>query len=89
MAPIRRGGKVISRGQPRSSLGDTLGLSYVPIRQRHRISQKDTIMAITAPDIRRLARRGGVKRVRMDIYAYTRNVLKQYLEEVRMAISVF
>jgi histone H4 len=87
MALGRRGGKVISRAHPRTSLGDTLGISHVQIPQRHRIKgPKDTIMGITVPDIRRIARRGGVKRIRVDMYNEMRKVLRQYLEEVRIVV---
>jgi len=39
-------------------------------------------MSITAPDIRRLARRGGVKRIGADIYTETRGILKTFISEV-------
>lgn len=85
--PSRKGGKVIAGVHPRSSLGTTLGLSR--IEPRRKIRQKDTIMSITAPDIRRLARRGGVKRIRKDIYPETRAILKSLLEEVLPSFSQF
>lgn len=43
---------------------------------------RDTIMGITKPAIRRLARRGGVKRISDLIYDEARNVLKEFLEGV-------
>jgi histone H4 len=43
---------------------------------------KETILGITKPAIRRLARRGGVKRISSLIYDETRNVLKAFLENV-------
>jgi len=43
---------------------------------------KDTIGGITKPAIRRLARRGGVKRISAGIYVETRLVIKYYLEEL-------
>merc|ERR1712076_129492 len=43
---------------------------------------KQTIMGITKPAIRRLARRGGVKRISSLIYDETRTVLKAFLENV-------
>ena len=43
---------------------------------------KDVILGITKPAIRRLARRGGVKRISGLIYEETRNVLKSFLENV-------
>jgi histone H4 len=49
---------------------------------RHRKMLRDNIMGITKPAIRRLARRGGVKRISGLIYEETRSVLKQFLEGV-------
>merc|ERR1712216_925664 len=43
---------------------------------------KQTIMGITKPAIRGLARRGGVKRISSLIYDETRTVLKAFLENV-------
>ena len=43
---------------------------------------KDVILGITKPAIRRLARRGGVKRISGQIYEETRNVLKLFLQNV-------
>ena len=50
--------------------------------KRHRKVIKDSIQGITKPAIRRLARRGGVKRISGLIYDETRNVLKTFLENV-------
>ena len=43
---------------------------------------KEVILGITKPAIRRLARRGGVKRISALIYDEARNVLKTFLESV-------
>ena len=43
---------------------------------------RETILGITKPAIRRLARRGGVKRISSYIYEETRAVLKGFLENV-------
>ena len=45
-------------------------------------SLKATIMGVTKPAIRRLARRGGVKRISSLIYDETRLVLRTFLENV-------
>merc|ERR1712072_146085 len=45
-------------------------------------SLKETIMGITKPAIRRLTRRGGVKRISSYIYEETRAVLRSFLENV-------
>ena len=45
-------------------------------------SNKNVILGITKPAIRRLARRGGVTRISADIYEETRTVLKTFLENV-------
>mmetsp|Transcript_45569 Transcript_45569/g.99068 ORF Transcript_45569/g.99068 Transcript_45569/m.99068 type:complete len:123 (-) Transcript_45569:217-585(-) len=49
---------------------------------RHRKMLRDNIQGITKPAIRRLARRGGVKRISGLIYEETRGVLKTFLENV-------
>ncbi|KAG6047556.1 Histone H4, partial [Claviceps sp. LM77 group G4] len=43
---------------------------------------RDTIQGITKPAIRRLARRGGVKRISANIYPETRTALKERLEAI-------
>jgi len=52
-------------------------------RAPHSSSQlRDNIQGITKPAIRRLARRGGVKRISGLIYEETRGVLKIFLENI-------
>jgi len=56
--------------------------------KRHRKVLRDNIQGITNPAIRRLARRGGVKRISGLIYEETRGVLKVFLENmVRDAVT--
>ncbi|KAI5807260.1 histone H4 [Peziza echinospora] len=43
---------------------------------------KDSLMGITKGDIRRLARRGGVKRISGSIYDDMRGALKSHLESI-------
>ena len=50
--------------------------------KRHRKAFRDSIQGITKPAIRRLARRGGVKRISGLIYEETRSVVKKFLEDV-------
>jgi len=50
--------------------------------KRHRKILKDNIQAITKSDIRRLARRGGVKRISGMIYQETRDVMKTFLQSI-------
>ena len=50
--------------------------------KRRRKVLRDNIQGITKPAIRRLARRGGVKRISDLIYEETRGVLKVFLENV-------
>eukprot|EP00301_Raphidiophrys_heterophryoidea_P007640 c12929_g2_i2.p1 GENE.c12929_g2_i2~~c12929_g2_i2.p1 ORF type:complete len:119 (-),score=39.57 c12929_g2_i2:305-616(-) len=50
--------------------------------KRHRKVFCNDILGITKPAIRRLARRGGVKRISGAIYEETRGVLKTFLENV-------
>ena len=55
--------------------------------KRHRKVLRDNIQGITKPAIRRLARRGGVKRISGLIYEETRGVLKVFLENVMLDMS--
>ena len=48
--------------------------------KRHRMILRDNIQGITKPAIRRLARRGGVKRISGLIYEEVRGVAKTFLE---------
>jgi histone H4 len=50
--------------------------------KRHRKVLRDTLHGITNPAIRRLARRGGVKRISALIYEETRVVLKHFLRDI-------
>ncbi|KAJ7199604.1 histone-fold-containing protein [Mycena pura] len=50
--------------------------------RRHRKITRDNVKSISKPDIRRLARRGGVKRISGLVYEETRGVLKIFLENV-------
>ncbi|CAN7939395.1 unnamed protein product, partial [Ixodes hexagonus] len=50
--------------------------------KRHRKVLRDNIQGITKPAMRRLARRGGVKRISGLIYEETRGILKVFLENV-------
>ena len=50
--------------------------------KRFKKQNREVILGITKPAIRRLARRGGVKRISAAIYDETRSVLKSFLETV-------
>ena len=56
--------------------------------KRHRKILRDNIQGITKPAIRRLARRGGVKRISGLIYEETRGVLKIFLENVSRFLAL-
>lgn len=59
--------------------GKALGMAGV---KRHRKVLRDNISGITRADIRRLGRRGGVKRISGLMYTETRDTLRSYLEDV-------
>lgn len=65
----------------RGKAGKGLGKSGAAAK-RHRKVVRDHISGITKPAIRRLARRGGVKRISGLIYEEIRNVLRTFLESV-------
>lgn len=56
------------------------GLGVGVSLKRHRKVLRDNIHGVTKGDIRRLARRGGVKRIQATIYDDTRLVLRKRLE---------
>jgi len=58
------------------------GMGKVGAKTHARRTNKASIEGITKPAIRRLARRGGVKRISSFIYDDSRNVLKGFLENV-------
>ena len=60
----------------------------VPRRHGRKVL-RDNIQGITKPAIRRLARRGGVKRMSGLIYEETRGVLKVFLENVIRDAAVY
>jgi histone H3 len=70
---------MFSDGKGRGKGGKGLGKGGA---KRHRKVLRDNIQGITKPAIRRLARRGGVKRISGLIYEETRGVLKVFLENV-------
>ena len=70
-------GQRVSKG-----LGLGLGGARKGPGKRHRKVLRDNIQGVTKPAIRRLARRGGVKRISGLVYEETRGVLKVFLENV-------
>jgi len=83
----KRGGKVISSqraslSSPSQRRSGGLGLGKGVTSRRHIRVQKDTILSITKGDLRRLARRGGVKRISADIYDHARQALRDFLRDV-------
>ena len=58
------------------------GYGKVGAKRHTKKAIRETILGITKPAIRRLARRGGVKRISALIYEESRNVLKNFLEAV-------
>ncbi|KAI2635087.1 putative histone H4 [Xylaria nigripes] len=69
---VSKGGKGLGKGR----LGGKGGI------KRHRKVLRDNILGITKPAIRRLARRGGVKRISATIYDEARSVLRKRLTEI-------
>jgi histone H4 len=78
-------GKGVMKRQGRGKGGKSLGKGAM---KRHRKVLRDNIQGITKPAIRRLARRGGVKRISGLIYEETRSVLKKFLQDlIRDAVT--
>ena len=74
MPPVSKLGKSIGKG------GKVSGKSGVKRHQTKSIKEK--ILGITKPAIRRLARRGGVKRISSLVYDETRIAMRSFLESV-------
>ncbi|PWY84922.1 hypothetical protein BO70DRAFT_352042 [Aspergillus heteromorphus CBS 117.55] len=55
---------------------------FAPPKKRFRKYIRSNIEGITRPSIRRLARRGGVVRIKRDIYAEIRVVIKDRLTDI-------
>uniref|UniRef100_A0ACD5TFZ4 Uncharacterized protein n=1 Tax=Avena sativa TaxID=4498 RepID=A0ACD5TFZ4_AVESA len=77
--PLTQSKEISSAMSGRGKGGKGLGKGGA---KRHRKVLRDNIQGITKPAIRRLARRGGVKRISGLIYEETRGVLKIFLENV-------
>jgi hypothetical protein len=84
----RRGGKVHNSQRVPTSpptqrkTGVGLGKGIPHRRQRGGRLSSDAVKGITKGDLRRLARRGGVKRLSASIYEEARSALKSFLTEV-------
>ncbi|KAL7950199.1 histone-fold-containing protein [Trichoderma barbatum] len=81
-----------NRGGPGASQRQQLGGKFPAGAgggKRHRKIIKETIEGITKPAIRRLARRGGVKRISAMIYDEARTALKGFLEEVLRDVVLY
>jgi len=69
------------KGKKISGSGKSMG-SSLSSSVRHRKILRDNIQGITKPAIRRLARRGGVKRISGLVYEETRGVLRSFLQTI-------
>ena len=75
MTGIGKAGKGVGKG-----IGK--GAGKIAAKRHSRKSNRPLLEGITQPAIRRLARRGGVKRISFYIYEYSRDVLKGFLQGV-------
>lgn len=79
---FRGGPGQAKKGTAKSNPGGKVAGKTVLGGKRHRKILRDTVNGITKPAIRRLARRGGVKRISATIYDEARVALKNHLEEI-------
>ena len=68
------------KGKKANTLGKGYWADQPP--RHHRKVLREEIKGITKPAIRRLARRGGVKRISGLVYEETRSVLREFLEKI-------
>lgn len=73
---------LINQIMPGKGKGGKGGFGKEGAKRMSRRMVKENILGITKPAIRRLARRGGVKRISSLVYDETRAVLKSFLENV-------
>jgi histone H4 len=73
---------MVTTGTGRGKGGGKGGKGLGKGAKRHKKVLRDNIQGITKPAIRRLARRGGVKRISGLIYDESRTVLRTFLENV-------
>jgi len=71
----------------KSGLGKGKGnLSAASLKQASKrsrtVSSRSNLESLTNPAIRRLARRGGVKRLSGGVYTQTRSMIKSFLEQI-------
>jgi histone H3/H4 len=69
-------------GKGKGGKGIGKGVGKVAAKRNARKNSRPVLDGITKPAIRRLARRGGVKRISFFIYEYTREILKVFLQGV-------
>jgi len=69
-------------GKGKGGKGVGKGIGKVASKRNTRKNNRPVLEGVTKPAIRRLARRGGVKRISFFIYEYTRDVLKVFLSGV-------
>ncbi|PYH96288.1 histone H4.2 [Aspergillus ellipticus CBS 707.79] len=55
---------------------------FLPPKKRYRKLLRNNIDGITRPALRRLARRGGVVRIKKDVYAEVRRVIKDHMTDI-------
>lgn len=85
---IPSGGKMHPLGLGKSLGGKGLSKSLGHAK-RHRIPGKDVISGITTPAIKRLMRKGGIKRVSSTCFPVVRAELRSFLERVVEAAAVY
>ncbi|CAG8573479.1 3940_t:CDS:2 [Paraglomus occultum] len=72
-----------------ASIGRGLGKNTLLTPKRHRKILRENIKGITQTAIRRLARRGGVKRMSYDSYEEVRQALKAFLRDILKDVIVY
>jgi histone H4 len=83
-APVEQLAKPLIKNPTSYPAGRGKSIKPLVYQGQKRIRQKlkDNIDGVTKPAIRRIARRGGVKRISGGIYDETRQVLRVFLEKV-------
>lgn len=74
--------RVVEPPIPRPTAGGKTFHNRPPMRHQGRSRRTGNIKVVSQPAVRRLARRGGVKRMSKEVYSETQNVAKEFLTKV-------
>ena len=82
-------GKVAAKGKTNVGKGKGKSGGKNMAMRKKQFQSRPTLEGITKGDIRRLARKGGVKRIAMDVYSESRDTIKGFLQHLVKSAIVY